>query len=164
MMAKHKLVYPPPKYVGTFASGEVVRLTVHWRAGKPFDYEAARRGLCQVIGNERGRAAFLTQPRTPQLARYLNTLVCKKGVVRVRAIRCAPRDLCYMVFPPAADLIDGRMEHDGTVYRDPAFAPAAVEEPKPDQAVTRVIAAINKFNWSQLEAVQAAIDERLAAA
>lgn len=136
--AKRSL-WPCPVYVARFSDGTECRMSFWSDAKKPLDFDRGRRGCCQAIGNERGRAVG-TIPGTRYAA-------------------------CYQHYAPATDIEYGEVEYGGEVMVDPFFAapaPVVPLRPKADP-LAALLAKVGKLDWAQLEALQAAIDARVAA-
>jgi hypothetical protein len=70
-MARRNLtgIWPAPVYVGTFADGEVVRMSFWSQQGKPIDFDRGRRGVMLALGNERTRAK--AHPVTREVFRFI---------------------------------------------------------------------------------------------
>lgn len=154
-MAKSNLIWPPAVYVAKFAGGEDYRMSLAWRVGKPIDHDKGRRGACQIIGNERGRAAALRPLATRQRARdktYGPSLPDYAGT-NLATLLCRP-------FPAATDIVSAHVEWNGEIYPDPAFLPTAAQpvaaKAKPDP-LARVLAAVGKLSADQRAAVLAAL-------
>lgn len=150
---KHHFDYPLAVYVGAFADGTVARLSVGARKGK-VDFDRARGLVCRMWRE----GVF------PARCTYHE----KWGVVtgRFNADDSRYRDEQYWTVPDRTDLIAGHVEHDGATIPDPHFDPLRVIEGGKRKAAApldQVLAAVGKLSWAELEALQHAIDSRLAA-
>ena len=155
-MAKVKLYqWPPPVYVAKFAGGEECRMSVSSTTKTGYGFERARRIVCAVIGNERGRALRPRRPGHEIDAEIASKSAEKKGM-RWNSKPVSPfyPDMAWVTknFPPATDIVSGHFEHNGEIIPDPMFAPAAAAvvaaggSSKPKMtAVEKLIAQIAKL-------------------
>jgi hypothetical protein len=146
MMARKKLnsIWPLPVYVATFANGETARLSFGSPLGKPLDFARGRRMVCHAARD------WQNEP----------------GAVTTRGHWT--NDHPYYATPPRADIVDGRVEVDGDVFRDPHFMPAAPVVPlargskTPTRAAyARVLAMLPELTTAQLDELAAAVAETL---
>ena len=99
-----------------------------------YGFDRARRIVCAVIGNERGRALRPIRPRKDGDRYYQKYALDMAWVMKN--------------FPPADDLVSGHFEHDGEIIPDPMFAPEAAggsSKPNKMTAVEKLIAQIAKL-------------------
>ena len=148
--ARKQGIYPAPVYVATFANGEVGRMSFYSPLGKPFDFDYGRRVVCGAWGHPQP-IAVVTRPHPTW------------PTIELQNPDGSPWDL-YARYPARTDIVAGHVEHNGERYADPQFEPpAAVAEKAKRDPVLRLISSIEKLDWSDLERIQRAIDERLAA-
>jgi hypothetical protein len=138
-----KGLYPSPVAVAEFAGGEKIRMSFWQHAGKPWKFEPVSRWLCQIIGNERGRASRADAKGREDLRRKLEAaraLAAAPGTVGegAAAKRAMERlrkkameevfdasSILTRVYPPATDCISFHIEHEGK-----RIDPTAVSLPK----------------------------------
>ena len=99
-MKRSKSIWPPPVYVAQFAQGETVRMSIHAELGKPWRFSQIRKGVCQIVGNERARGA------APLVS-------VSAGDRATRLISSWPMGNEYQPAKPATDLTIDYIEYDG---------------------------------------------------
>lgn len=154
---KQHFDYPLAVYVGTFADGTIARLSVGARKGK-IDFDRARRMVCRMW-----REGALPDHSERQGGSDIFPLL-----VAVNADGTPYRVEQYWSTTDRTDIVAGHVEHDGQIRPDPFFAPERLEviaggKRKPVAPAARVLGAIDKLSWAEIEALQSAIDARLAA-
>jgi hypothetical protein len=126
-----KGLYPSPVGVAEFAGGEKIRMSFWQHAGRPWKFEPVQRWLCQIIGNERGRASPADAKGREDLQRKLQaarTLAASPGTagegaaakramerLRKKAMEAVfdATGILTRVYPPATDCTSFHIEHDG---------------------------------------------------
>lgn len=150
-------MYPAPVYVATFADGTIGRHSFSNKAGAAIDFERGRAGAAWLWRDN-------TQPVVKRSfkGRWENVyLYNDKG-------EQWNYDRDYFAVSPRADLIAGHVEVGGETIADPFFMVTAevvtLRPAKPHaSALDKLLAEIAALEWSEVERLQAAIDERLAA-
>ncbi len=120
-------IWPPPVAVAEFAGGEKIRMSCWQRAGKPWDFIAARRMLAQTIGNERGVATTRAMKRRSKSKNAANKIIHSNG------------------YPPASDFVAFYIEHDGKRYDEQT---ARVPSYRPKLKIRRAMEALATISIS----------------
>lgn len=184
----YKGMWPAPVYVATFADGTVGRHSFYSQAGKPLDFERGRNGACWLwrkgthpVGSEKietesecghchGTGKLCNSEAFRNVSPDKDCFMCHGAGRRSIKQWVTTNDAgeryqahAYHNTPARNDIVSGHIEHDGQSFPDPHFSGNVVPmKPKADP-VAALLAKIGKLDWEALEAIQNAIDQRLAA-
>jgi len=146
-------IFPAPVAVAEFAGGEKIRMTFWQAAGRPWNFDHARRLVAQVIGNERARSGAVAAAGTRAQALASAIHMAQHGATAgerdagayaAERLQKAHKPEARQIMARLAALIDGlpnygghrpatdfvafHIEHDGKIIQPPA---PVVRLPKP---------------------------------